>query len=858
MGEVYRARDTVLNRDVAIKILPAAFTDNAVRRARFEREAQAISRLNHPNICAVYDVGTQDGRAYLVMEFIEGESLADRLRRGPVPAPTALRLAIQIAAALDAAHRRGIIHRDLKPANVIITGELVKLLDFGLAKLQSDDVPADAALLESTISLTAERSVVGTLHYMAPEQLEGQAVDRRTDVFAFGAVLHEMLTGRKPFDGSTDASVIAAILTADPPPVSSSATSESLVSPALDHVVRRALAKNPDERWQTARDVMNELRWILESTSGRSPAPLRMWGRHVARPAVAAVALLSLAAGVTLWKTDRPVAGPVHLSFLRPLGVELTNTGRPVLAISPDGRKIIFNANNQLYLRRLDDVEAVPIAGTQGIGVQTPVFSPDGRWVAFFTFDTRELKKVPVDGGGAVTISPWPAQSRAGNFGASWTADDQILFAMADGVFRVSANGGSPRKIVIARPGETLYGPQMLPDGDHLLLTVTTATGIDRWDKARIIVESLSSGARIVLLEGGADGRYLDSGHIVYSVGTALFAVPFDVRSLRTLGPPVSILHDVRRAAVPAVNTANAVVAFSKHGDLAYISGTDDVLALASVDLNGRVTPLPDGDLRAPRVSPDGSQMVAIHEKAWWMYSLTRHAAPRRIAVAEGANTNPLWTPDGTHVAFRSRHGSGYAIVSRRVDSADREELLLPLNGFPVGWSRDGKTLFYIFEGQLWSWTGGKQPQLVAAIDAPYASLSPDRQWVAFHTYEHGRAVPYIQSLSTPSARFRVSDAGGHAPLWSPDGGKLFYVSGETNSLIAIDVQTKPTVAFGKTVVLVPEILHGLALAERRYDITPDGRHLFVQLPDRPDPRSREVHVVLNWFEELKRRVPRP
>jgi eukaryotic-like serine/threonine-protein kinase len=571
MGEVYRARDTRLNRDVAIKILPATFTDNAVRRARFEREAQAISRLNHPNICAVYDVGTQDGGAYLVMEYIEGESLADRLRRGPVPAPTALRLAIQIAAALDAAHRRGITHRDLKPANVIIAGELVKLVDFGLAKLQSDDVPADAALLESTISLTAERSVVGTLHYMAPEQLEGREVDQRTDVFAFGTVLHEMLTGRKAFAGSTDASVIAAILTADPPPVSSSATSESLVSPALDHVVRRALEKNPDERWQTARDVMNELRWILEGASGRTPAKLRKWGRPVARPAVAAVAVLSLAAGVALWKTDRPPIGPIHLSFLRPVGVELTNTGRPVLAISPDGGKVVFNAKNQLYLRRLDDVEAVPIAGTQGIGVQTPVFSPDGQWVAFFTFDTRELKKIPVDGGAAVTISPWPAESRAGNFGASWTIDDQILFATTDGVFQVPSKGGTLRKIVATRPGEVLYGPQMLPDGDHLLLTVTTATGPDRWDKGLIIAQSLSSGARTVIVEGGSDARYLETGHIVYAVGTTLYAVPVDIRSFRTLGPPVSVLRNIGRAVIPAVNTASAFVAISESGDLAYI-----------------------------------------------------------------------------------------------------------------------------------------------------------------------------------------------------------------------------------------------------------------------------------------------
>ena len=419
MGEVYRARDTRLNRDVAIKILPAGIADNPVRRGRFEREAQAISRLNHPNICAVYDVGTQDGVAYLVMEYIDGESLAQRVRRGPLPAATAVRWAIQIAAALDAAHRRGIIHRDLKPANVMVTGQLVKLLDFGLAKLRAGDddaaAPADAvAALEPTISLTAERSIVGTLHYMAPEQLEGRAIDPRTDLFAFGAVLYEMLTARKAFDGASEASVIAAILTAEPQPVSSSATAESVAPPALDRVVRRALAKDPDERWQTARDLMSELQWILDDGSRGSAAAapsIRRRGR-LALLAVGAVAVLAgFAARSTLWVTTRPVAAPVHLSFLRPAGTELTNTGRPVLAISPDGTKIVFNAGNQLYLRRLDTAESVPIPGTQGTGVQTPFFSADGRWVAFFSVETGELKRIPVDGGVAVTICRWPAGS---------------------------------------------------------------------------------------------------------------------------------------------------------------------------------------------------------------------------------------------------------------------------------------------------------------------------------------------------------------------------------------------------------------------------------------------------------------
>ena len=861
MGEVYRARDTRLNRDVAIKILPAGIADNPVRRVRFEREAQAISRLNHPNVCAVYDVGTQDGVAYLVMEYIDGESLAQRLRRGPLAATTAVRWAIQIAAALDSAHRRGITHRDLKPANVMVTGQLVKLLDFGLAKLRAgDDAAADAvAALEPTISLTAERSVVGTIHYMAPEQLEGRAIDPRTDLFAFGAVLYEMLTARKAFDGASEASVMAAILTAEPQPVSSLATAESVAPPALDRVVRRALAKDPDERWQTARDLMGELQWILEegSRGAAAAAPsIRRRGR-LALLAVGAVAVLAgFAAGSTLWVTTRPVAAPVHLSFLRPVGTELSNIGRPVLAISPDGTKIVFNANNQLYLRRLDAAESVPIPGTQGTGVQTPFFSPDGRWVAFFSVETRELKRIPVDGGVAVTICRWPGSS-AFNFGASWTADDQILFATPEGVFRVSADGGTSQKIVRLNAGETVHGPQLLPDGEHVLLTITTATGADRWDKAQVIAQSLSSDARTVLIEKGADGRYLDTGHIIYAVGTTLFAVAADVQSLRILGAPVTMLRDVHRSVTPAVNTAGASVAISKTGDLAYIPDTANSPINAWVDLSGRLTPMPDNGLRGIRVSRDGSQMVAMHGDAWWIYSLTRRAAPRRFAAGEGENVNLLWTHDGTRIAFRSRRESGPGMFWRRADGSGSEELLLAIDGVPVGWSPDGGTLFYVFEREMWSWKRGEKPRSLVSIDGPYASLSPDGRWVAFHAYEQGRAVPYVQSLSNPGERFQISRDGGHAPLWSPDGSKLFYVSGETNSLMAVDVQTTPTVAFGEASVLVPEIAHGLALSDRWYDITPDGRQLLVQVPAQMDPRSREVAVVLNWFEELKQLVPR-
>ena len=475
--------------------------------------------------------------------------------------------------------------------------------------------------------------------------------------------------------------------------------------------------------------------------------------------------------------------------------------------------------------------------------------------------ETRELKRIPVNGGVAVTIFRSPAGSPANNFGASWTADDQILFATLEGVFRISAHGGTPQKIMSSRAGETVYGPQMLPDGDHLLLTVTTATGAGRWDKAQIIAQSISSGARTVLVEGGADARYLDTGHIIYAVGTTLFAVAADARSLRILGAPVPIVRDVRRAVSPAVNTADVSAAISKNGDLVYIPATPDSSINASVDMRGRVTPLPpDAGLREVRVSPDGSRMLVwllTQGNALWIYSLTGRAAPRQL-TADGSYSNALWTPDGTRVTFRSELQSGAGIFWQRADGAAPAEMLLDVDGRPVGWSRDGETLFYISvdSNELWSWRRGGQARSVLSIGSPYASLSPDRQWVAFHTYENGRSIPYVQSLSNPGARFRISKDAGHAPLWSPDGKRLFYVAGETNSLTAVDIQTTPAVAFGETVVLVPEIVHGLSLKDRNFDITPDGEQLIIQVPDPANLRSREVDVVLNWFEELKRRLP--
>ena len=501
--------------------------------------------------------------------------------------------------------------------------------------------------------------------------------------------------------------------------------------------------------------------------------------------AVGAVAALAgFAARSTLWVTTRPVAAPIHLSFLRPAGTELTNTGRPVLAISPDGTKIVFNADNQLYLRRLGAAESVPIPGTQGTGVQTPFFSADGRWVAFFSVETGELKRIPVDGGVAVTICRWPAGSPASNFGASWTADNQILFATLEGVFRVSADGGTPQKIVRLNAGETVHGPQLLPDGDHVLLTITTATGADRWDKAQVIAQSLSSDARTVLIEKGADGRYLDTGHIIYAVGTTLFAVAADVQSLRILGAPVIMLRDVRRSATPAVTTAGAFVAISKTGDLAYIPDAPQTSINVSVDLSGRLTPMPDNGLAGIHVSRDGSQMVAMRGDAWWIYSLSRRAAPDDSPRRKGRTSIPSGRlmerascsdPDGN----RARGCSGGAPTA-----AARRNCCWPSTESRIGWSPDGEPCSIVRERSVVV-EARRKPRSLVSIDGPYASLSPDGRWVAFHATRAGHPLCSValepRRAFSDFAELAATRRCGHLMA------KLFYVS-ETNSLMAIDV----------------------------------------------------------------------
>ena len=611
MGEVYKARDTRLDRTVAIKVLLAHVADDPDLRQRFEREAKTISILNHPHICTLHDIGQQDGVDYLVMEYLEGETLAARLTKGPLPTDQVLRYATEIADALDKAHRKGITHRDLKPGNIMITKAGTKLLDFGLAKLRD---PKTAGLSVSqrptqSASLTGEGKILGTLQYMAPEQLEGKEADHRTDIFAFGAVLYEMATGRKAFEGDSQASLIGAILKDEPAPMS---TLQPMTPPALDRLVKTCLAKDPEERWQSARDLQRELKWIADAGSQvgvltQAAAMPQRGGWRRTMPWVAVVVLAATVGGMAVWNLKPSEPRPnSRLSHLQPNDESFTRTAHPLVAVAPDGSAIVYVANNQLFLRPLNALEARPIRGTDG-SPTSPCFSPDGQSVGYWDAGDEQLKKIDISGGTPVVLD-----SATNLRGASWEPDGTILYAKGDGVWTVSAEGGQPELVIPVEQG-LAHGPQMLPDGHTVLFTLLSAqTGVS-WEGAEIVVHDLESGSREVLLTG-EDGRYVPTGHLVYAVDTTLFAVPFDAARRQVTGGPVPIVERVRWEVWVAGNTATANYGFTRDGTLVYVHGPEERFAtvprdLVVVDREGVARPVTDErrDYWRPTISPDGT-----------------------------------------------------------------------------------------------------------------------------------------------------------------------------------------------------------------------------------------------------------
>ena len=867
MGEVYRARDTRLDRTVAVKVLPSHLSDNPEIRQRFDREARTISSLSHPHICALHDVGHQDGIDYLVMEFLEGETLTDRLSRGALPSEQVLRYGIEIADALDKAHRQGIVHRDLKPGNIMLTKSGVKLVDFGLAKLAAvSPTNSSVSILQTQagLNLTQEGTILGTFQYMAPEQLEGKEADARSDIFAFGAVLYEMATGQKAFSGKSQASLISSILSAEPPPVSSVAP---MTPPALDRVVKTCLAKDPDDRWQTAHDVMLQLKWIAEGGSQAGlPAPVVARRRGRERLAWIVAAALAVSAGVLGYlELRRPRSAPavVRSNVLAPDKGSFTFVGQgggPV-AVSPDGQQLAFVASEpggkrQLWIRPLESLLARSLPETDGAAY--PFWSPDSRSVGFFA--DGKLKKIEVGGGSPLSICDAPDAR-----GGSWNRDDVILFEpqFREPIHRVSATGGKPVPVTsfnASRRETTHRWPFFLPDGRRFLFFSGSHSTSAQSDLDAIFVGSLDGGKPKLLVRARSNAAYA-SGHLLFVRHKTLLAQRFDPKTLSLSGDAAPIAENVQ----DDPGFFNAVFSVSQQGTLAYqeAGGTIGLSEVAWIDRSGKkIGTLGDpADYYDPRISPDGRRVAVVIGDPGdiWIYDVARPARTR-LTFAPGSDNAPTWSPDGRRVAFSSqRSGSGDLYV-RAASGTGADELLSSSKVVKVAnsWFPDGRYLVYTAfpdapgsKADLWllSVADRKASPLVRTeFDEVAGAFSSDGRWLAYASNESGRFEIYVKTFPELGGNWQVSTAGGIEPRWRRDGKELFYLTTD-GKVMAVEVHTDA--AFE---VSTPQALFVTPFKNAsgwRYDVTPDGQRFLVNRP--VDEESSPITLVQNWTTLLKR-----
>jgi Tol biopolymer transport system component len=864
MGEVYKARDTRLERTVAVKILPARLSENPEFRQRFEREAKTISQLSHPHICTLHDVGNESGVEYLVMEFLEGETLTEKLAKGPIPLEQLLRYGIEISDALEKAHRQGIVHRDLKPGNVMITKSGVKLVDFGLAKLAAPppgSVVSSLSVLPTQVEmgLTAEGTILGTFQYMAPEQLEGYEADGRTDIFALGLVLYEMATGRKAFSGKSQASLIAAIIHTQPEAISSVAP---MTPPALDRVVRTCLAKDPDDRFQTAHDVKLQLQWIAEGGSAVG-VPLPVAARRKSRErlawAVAGLALIgALAAGAAAWRFWRASASTERLvaRFSIPFPKDTRSAPGANLALSPDGTRLAFapvsGGVSRLYLRGIGDFEAVPMRGTEG--AQRPFFSPDGQWIGFSA--DGKLKKVSVDGG-----SPLALCDAAVTRGASWGPDDVILFAPNPntGLWAVPAAGGKAEQVTTpdSRRGEFSHRwPDILPGGKAALFAIAGAGNADQW---RIALLDLDTRKWTVLVEGGSHPRYVSPGHIVYAQAGSLLAVPFDLENLEVVGSPAPVLEELVTGGLGGA----ASYAVSATGALAYAPGAagSGRFEAVWVDRRGAVQPLPvtARDFDQPRVSPDGRQVAVTvrgENPDVWAGEVARGTLTR-LTFEPSEDETAVWSPDSKQIAFAASRGASRQILRRSADGSGSEEILFrgERHSHVSDWTRDGKTLVVMDIGSgtgpdIWvlPLEGDRKPRpfLQAPFNENWPRLSPDGRWLAYESNEAGRLEIYVQPFPGPGGKWQVSTDGGSRPVWAPSGREIFYRQGDR-------VMVAPIEAGSPFAAGTPRSLFE-GRFEEAYDVAPDGNR-FLMLRNQDAALVPQLNVVIGWSEELGQRL---
>jgi serine/threonine protein kinase/Tol biopolymer transport system component len=863
MGEVYRARDTRLDRIVAIKVLPTHLADRSESRERFEREARTIASLNHPHICTLHDIGQQDGIDYLVMEYVEGETLAHRLLKGPVPLDLILQYAIEIADALDKAHRKGVTHRDLKPGNIMLTKTGTKLLDFGLAKLKQEVAPANMQLSQLPTAndpLTAQGTIVGTLQYMAPEQLEGKEVDARTDIFAFSTVVYEMATGKRAFEGKSQASLIAAILEREPPAMSSL---QPMTPPALDRVVKKCLAKEPEKRWQAASDVCDELKWIVEGGSQITSAPtatgkgIRTSRRQGLALGVGAL-MLVLIASLATWNLKPSPPQPVARTVITlPAGRVLSGfENGTAVAVSPDGTRLAYAATQggiqRLYLRTMDSLEAQAIPDTEG--GSSPFYSPDSQWLGFF--GGGKLKKVSVNGGAALTLSDSPFGS-----GASWDAHGTIIVAgLGAGLRQVPDAGGTLQPLTQLKNGDSNNRwPEVLPGGKAVLFVGGSSA------LPMVSVQSMKLGERRDLIQGATYPRYALSGHLVYARGGSLMAAPFDLKRLEVTGAAVPVVDGVLES-----RTQAAQYSLSNTGLLVYVSGglRGAQRRLVWVDRNGAEKPLaaPANAYESPRLSPDGERLAVTTDGQIWLYDLSRETLTR-FTFEGNINSRPVWTPDGKRITFYSNKEGRLNIFWQLADgSGGLERLTTSENiNIPGSWSPDGQILAFhdadpTTGNDIWMLRLSDrkaQPFLRTPFNEGNPRFSSDGRWIAYTSDESGRNEVYVQPYPGPGGKWQVSKDGGTEPVWNRNGRELFYRSG--NKMMAVEITTQPNFALSNPRMLF-EGLYALApVPVSNYDVSPDGQRFLMLKPteqEQAQAAPTQINVVMNWFEELKQKVP--
>jgi eukaryotic-like serine/threonine-protein kinase len=856
MGEVYKATDTRLGRDVAVKVLPAHMASSPELRQRLEREAKTISQLSHSHICTLHDIGHQDGTDYLVMELLDGETLADRLAKGALPMEQALKIGIEIAGALEAAHKSGIVHRDLKPGNIMLTRSGVKLLDFGLAKLAAGPVSGVSqatslpTALQESQPLTTRGTILGTFQYMAPEQLEGGEAEPRSDIFAFGCVLYEMLTGQKAFAGKSQASLIGSIMNSDPPPISSI---QPMIPAALDRIVKGCLAKEPEHRWSTAHDVMLQLQWIAEGGSQVGlPAPVvaRRKSREKLAWGLLAAALLAAAALAVGYVRRTPKPAPlVRFDIAPPPEIATMDVPR----ISPDGRLLAFDATDlegkaRIWIRPLNSLMAQPLAGTDG-GAR-PFWSPDSRYLAFIAEGV--MKKVDVTGGPPTKICDAP-----GGSDGTWSSEGVILWDGTgnDPLYRVPAAGGA-RAVAVAldtAKKETSVGwPQFLPDGKHYLYLVTG----EKPEDAAYWIGSIDSKEKTKLAPAQTLVQYAPPGYLLFVRDRTLVAQPFDARALKITGEAVPLAEKIGTD-----NVGLARFSVSNEGVLAYRTGETGGRLLwrdrAGRDLDTLGDP---GDYANPTLSPAGDRLAFTLTDSSnakgdvWIRDLAR-GVNSRFTLGPGNNNRPVWSPDGATIVFGSDRGGPFDLYEKAAKGAGEEKLLLK-SGEPksaAGWSKDGKYITYGSRatktlGDLWALPtfGDKKPIPIAVtpFNEQNPVLSPDGRYVAYVSNESGRDEIYVQTFPEPGGKWQVSNGGGGDPSWRGDGKELFYRSPD-QKLMAVEIRGGADFQAG-----VPQALFPIRIRpgnpRNKYAPSLDGQRFIIAAPLGRDAMSPTT-IVLNW-----------